>query len=142
MTEDSAILRPLRIFIVENHPDTLESFTFYLESEGHAVLSATSLQDALKRIPGSHCDVLFSDIGLPDGTGWDLLSRLGRDHPPYAVAMSGFGMNADRKKSLAAGYRQHLLKPITPDMIDEVLADVSRELSLSGAKDDEANRRP
>lgn len=135
MTEVSALPCPLRIFIVENHPDTLESFTFYLESEGHTVFSATNLQEALERIPETNCDLLFSDIGLPDGTGWDLLGRLERNRPPYAVAMSGFGMNADRKKSFAAGFRQHLLKPITPDMIDEVLAEATRELRLLPDRD-------
>jgi CheY-like chemotaxis protein len=127
MTEESDQPRPLRVFIVENHPDTLESFAFYLESEGHTVSIAASLEEALERIPASPCDVLFSDIGLPDGTGWDLLSRLKLDHPIFAVAMSGFGMNADRKKSLAAGFRQHLLKPLTPDMIDDALAAAARE---------------
>jgi len=130
MTEESVPPHPLRIFIVENHPDTLESFTFYLESEGHSVSSATSLAEALERIPASGCDVLFSDIGLPDGTRWDLLSRLYPDRSLFAVAMSGFGMNADRKRSLAAGFRQHLLKPITPDMIDQVLAEAVRALKL------------
>lgn len=119
----------MKVFIVENHSDTLESFTFYLESEGHSVESASSLQEALEAIPSSDCDVLFSDIGLSDGTGWDLLAGLECDRPIYAVAMSGFGMNADRQKSLAAGFRHHLLKPITPDMIDDVLDEALAVLS-------------
>lgn len=119
--------RSLRVFIVENHPDTLQSFIFYLESEGHSVCSASTLEEALLAIPESGCDVVFSDIGLPDGTGWDLLARLKMERPIFAVAMSGFGQNADRQKSLAAGFRQHLIKPITPDAIDDVLRLVERE---------------
>ena len=119
--------RPLRVFIVENHPDTLQSFIFYLESEGHSVSSASNLEEALKTIPTSGCDVIFSDIGLPDGTGWDLLALLKTSRPVFAVAMSGFGQNADRHKSLAAGFRHHLIKPVTPDTIDEILREVEKE---------------
>lgn len=115
----------MRIFIVENHPDTLQSFIFYLESEGHTVSCASSIAEALEAIPASGCEVLFSDIGLADGTGWDLLTQLKTDHPVFAVAMSGFGMNADRSKSLAAGFRHHLIKPITPDKIDEILREAA-----------------
>lgn len=111
----------MRVFVVENHPDTLQSFIFYLESEGHIASSASSLTEALEAIPATDCEVIFSDIGLPDGTGWDLLARLKIDRPVFCVAMSGFGMNADRNKSLAAGFQHHLIKPITPDQIDKVL---------------------
>jgi len=121
MTMPSQPPQPMRIFIVENHPDTLQSFIFYLESEGHTVDSASSIAEALDAIPASGCEVVFSDIGLPDGTGWDLLAQLKTAHPIFAVAMSGFGMNADRSKSLAAGFRHHLIKPVTPDQIDAIL---------------------
>jgi CheY-like chemotaxis protein len=123
---------PLRIFIVENHPDTLESIIFYLESLGHEVFTAMNVQEGLKKIPGSGCQILFSDIGLPDGTGWDLLQQLPSPHTLFAVAMSGFGMNADRAKSLQIGFRNHLIKPITPDQFDEMLAQYEAE---SGSKE-------
>jgi CheY-like chemotaxis protein len=132
MTRSNQPLRPMHVFIVENHPDTLQSFIFYLESEGHSVSCASSLSEALESIPASGCDVLFSDIGLPDGTGWDLLAQLELDRPIYAVAMSGFGMNADRKKSLATGFRHHLIKPITPDQIDEILKEAATPAEADG----------
>ncbi len=115
--------RPLHIFVAENHPDTLESLIVFLECEGHTVSWATGVEEALKAIPGAGCDVLIADIGLGDGTGWELLARLGAERPLYAVAMSGFGMNADLQKSLTAGFQRHLLKPVTPEMLDEVIAE-------------------
>lgn len=130
MSTSSTLHRPLRIFLVENHADTLKYFRMYLEELGHTVLEAHSMAEALAKVPGAGCDVLISDIGLSDGTGWDLLRRLrqeGLAHPPYAIAMSGLGMNADRAKSGAAGFRRHLLKPFDPQVIDAMLAEAARE---------------
>jgi CheY-like chemotaxis protein len=107
-------IRPLRIFLVENHIDTLKWLTLYLQQMVHTVVSARTMEGALTALPEANCEVLISDIGLPDGDGWQLLQRL-RDVtmtlPRYAIAMSGYGMNADRFKSKAAGYSQHILNP-------------------------------
>lgn len=120
---------PLRIFVVENHPDTLEYLQIYLEEMGHTVESAETVTDALKAFPDKGCDVLISDIGLPDGTGWDLLERLRLSHPVYAIAMSGLGMNADQIRSRAAGFRHHLLKPFPLSELDGLLEEAARELT-------------
>ena len=90
----------LRIFIVENHDDTRFLLGLLLEQLGHTVASAANVTDALTRIPDGSWDVLISDIGLPDGSGWDLMHRLGTGRPRYAIAMSGFGMRSDRDRSL------------------------------------------
>ncbi len=60
--------------------------------------------------------MLISDIGLPDGDGWELLRQVQAQsaRPLFAVAMSGFGLNADHVRSKDAGYRHHLLKPFAP----------------------------
>jgi CheY-like chemotaxis protein len=113
--------RPLRIFIVENHDDTRFLLGLLLEQLGHTVFSAPSLGEALVALPPAHCDVLISDIGLPDGNGWELMTRLGEDRPPYAIAMSGFGMSSDRQRSLRVGYRHHLLKPVEPNQLEDLL---------------------
>ena len=118
---------PLRIFIVENHTDTLKWISRYLESMGHTVLSAKSMTEALTALPTADCEVLISDIGLPDGDGWELLRNAQLPRPVYAIAMSGFGMNADRVKSKAAGYRHHLLKPFVPRELDDALEEADRE---------------
>ncbi len=122
--------RPLRIFLVENHPDTLKYLRMYLEAVGHEVSAALTMQAALAALPDADPDVLLSDIGLPDGTGWELLQRLqGRfRRPVYALAMSGFGLNADQARSRAAGFRHHLLKPFPPGRLDTLLEEAAREL--------------
>jgi CheY-like chemotaxis protein len=123
--------RPLRIFVVENHADTLSSLSTYLEMMGHTVLSARTQREALDLLPDADCDVLISDIGLPDGDGWELLRDAKLSRPIYAIAMSGFGMNADRAKSEAAGYRDHLLKPFDPDALEAILDQAMKDGAFS-----------
>ncbi len=119
--------KPLRIFLIENHPDTLEYMQMYLEMLGHTVQSADSMTKALAALPTADCDVLISDIGLPDGDGWMLMRHLQLPRPIYAIAMSGFGMGADQLRSQEAGYRHHLLKPIKPEELDVALEEAARE---------------
>ena len=130
-SSNAPVSRPLRIFVVENHPDTLLYMQMYLEGFGHTVLSARSVQEALEALPDAHCDVLISDIGLPDGDGWKLLHTLTTkgQAPRYAIAMSGFGMNADHKRSEEAGFRHHLLKPFRPNEFDALLKEATSELA-------------
>jgi CheY-like chemotaxis protein len=125
--------RPLRIFLVENHADTLKYYQMYLKMDGHEVVHARTMKEAYEGIPQADCDVLISDVGLPDGTGWDLLERLQREklpHPPYAIAVSGYGREEDRARSRAAGFRHHLLKPFDPEVLETMLDEASRERSL------------
>ena len=127
--------RPLRIFVVENHEDTRFLLCLLLEQLGHTLFSAPSLAAALEAVPAARCDVLISDIGLPDGNGWELMARLGDDRPPYAIAMSGFGMSSDRQRSLGVGYRHHLLKPVEPNQLERLLDEAADE-----TRDDQRRR--
>ncbi len=127
MPAASAPTSSLDIFLVENHPDTATYLGIYLEQTGHHVTTADSVQAALEMLPGRNFDVAIFDIGLPDGDGWDLLRQADFSDRVYAIAMSGFGMNADRKKSEAAGFRHHLLKPFDPGELDVLLAEATRE---------------
>ena len=128
----------LRIFIVENHEDTRTLLALLLEQLGHVVFAAAAMKEALQALPGAHCDVLISDIGLPDGNGWELMQRLGENRPAYAIAMSGFGQASDRQRSLHAGYRHHLLKPVEPNQLENLLEDASRELRRAERAREEA----
>ena len=122
----------LRILIVENHEDTRFLLGLLLEQLGHTVGAAATLREALAVARGSPWDVLISDIGLPDGDGWELMKRLGSERPPYAIAMSGFGQASDRQRSIAAGYRHHLLKPVEPNHLEGLLDEAARELHAPG----------
>lgn len=121
---------PLNIFIVEDHKDSLKFLEIYLKDCGHLVHHAHCAKEALAALSHERPDVLLTDIGLPDGNGWDLMLKLRHDKnaPPYAIAMSGYGMSSDFEKSATAGFRRHLLKPLDPDQLDEALEEAAREL--------------
>lgn len=129
--EKGLATRPLRILIVENHRDTLQSLKLYLEDSGHEVFTSMSLNEAKAVLPTCDCGVVICDIGLPDGTGWDLMETIkSAPHPIFAVAMSGFGTNADSTRSRAIGFRHHLLKPFKAAELDGVLDKASEELQV------------
>lgn len=122
---------PLRVLVVENHADTREILASMLEGLGHTVVVADSMGSALRAAARSGCDVLLSDIGLPDGDGWELLNRLNLPRPMYAIAMSGYGTLSDRNRSKAAGYRHHLVKPMELEQLESILYSVAVELGCS-----------
>jgi two-component system CheB/CheR fusion protein len=118
----------LRIFVVEDHSDSLELLRIYLEYCDYIVLSARSKTEALKEMPIADCDLLISNIGLPDGNGWDLIKEAGTLRPRYAIAMSGFGMEADCERSADAGFRHHLVKPVSVKKLTAILDQAVIEL--------------
>ena len=122
---------PLRVFVVENHADSRLMLTMLLAQMGHEVRSAGSMHEALDALPGADPEVLVSDIGLPDGDGWELLTRMHLPHEVYAIAMSGYGMAADRERSKAVGFRHHLVKPMDIDQLEGLLAEAARECGKS-----------
>ena len=119
-------VRPLRIFVVDDHRDSRDMTQMYLEACGYVVTSAGTMTAALEALPQADCDVLLSDIGLPDGTGCELLRRLQMTRPIYAIAMSGFGLGEDQRRSQEAGFRHHLLKPISIKELDAALVEAAR----------------
>jgi DNA-binding response OmpR family regulator len=118
----------LRILLVENHEDTLKYLARYLEIQGHEVCGTRDMASAIKELSSSKFDVLISDIGLPDGDGWQLIRKL--KSKPFSIAMSGFGTHSDRQRSLAAGYNHHLIKPFLPEDLDALLAEAAAKSNL------------
>jgi CheY-like chemotaxis protein len=117
LAENNLSMSSLRVFLVENHEDTVRYMQLFLEQLSYEVSIAADMATALREIPKSHCDVLISDIGLPDGDGWQLMEKLGDYRPQFAIAMSGYGTGNDQRKSREAGYNHHLVKPFTPEAL-------------------------
>src|SRR4030095_15794397 len=103
----------MRIFLVENHPDTLTYVRRFLERAGHEVDTAQSIEETRRALPGNPLGGLLADLGCPDGDGGSLLERLGNDRPPLAIAMSGRCSAADRAQSKKAGFQEHLDTPFS-----------------------------
>jgi CheY-like chemotaxis protein len=82
------------------------------------VQSASTVQSALDLSKKEEFDVLISDLGLPDGSGIDLMQTLNSGRPLLGIALTGFGMEGDIRKSHDAGFKHHLVKPIDLNKLD------------------------
>ncbi len=118
---------PLRILLVEDHADSRATLERLLTRWGHDVRSAATMTDALATTSTFTPDLLLTDIGLPDGTGVELLGKLRPNHHCHAVAMSGYGMEADREQTRQAGFAEHLIKPVAIERLKEVIARLSSQ---------------
>ena len=119
----------MRILLVEDHEDTNRSLTNLLRQRGYHVHSAVNLQSALDLSANEEFDVLISDLGLPDGSGIDLMEKLNSKRPLLGIALTGYGMEDDIRKSHAAGFRHHLVKPIDLNRLDSCIQEGAAALS-------------
>lgn len=103
---------PLRILLVEDHASTARVITRLLGEVGHHVHAVGSINSARLAFSGQKFDLLISDVGLPDGSGLDLMREIAAERPIPGIAISGYGMEQDIQASLAAGFAMHLTKPL------------------------------
>lgn len=120
--------RPLRILLVEDHGVTAKMMRMVLTEEGHTVETAGDVATALE-LAGRHSfDLLLSDLGLPDGSGHDLMRELRlRGHRFPGIALSGYGQEEDIQRSHRAGFAAHLTKPASREAVVEAVAAVAAE---------------
>ncbi|HEY2144296.1 MAG TPA: HAMP domain-containing protein, partial [Candidatus Udaeobacter sp.] len=111
----------MRILLVEDHEDTNRSLTNLLRRRGYHVQSALNLQSALDLSQKEKFDVLISDLALPDGSGIDLMQKLHSNQPLLAIALTGFGMEDDIRRSHEVGFKHHLVKPIDLNKLDSLI---------------------
>jgi CheY-like chemotaxis protein len=102
----------MRLLLVEDHHDTARTISRLLRSAGFAVTTATDVASASAATDGEPFDVLVSDLGLPDGDGYEIMRRIRALRSMPGIAMSGYGTNEDRRRSHEAGFSEHLVKPI------------------------------
>jgi signal transduction histidine kinase len=117
--------RRLRILLVEDHEDTARAMSWLLKRGGHDVKVAHNVADAVAMGAAAHFDLLISDIGLPDGTGLDVIRQMPRRDIP-AIALTGFGMEHDVARSLEAGFTEHLTKPVNFQKLEAVISTLSK----------------
>jgi signal transduction histidine kinase/ActR/RegA family two-component response regulator len=125
-----ASLQGLRVMVVEDERDTREMVAEALKQYGASVLESSSAADALRAIAHQQPDVLVSDIGMPDMDGYELIAKIRSEYPAAihwipAVALTAFASEADKEKSLHAGYQAHLSKPISIAELVSAIATVA-----------------
>ena len=113
--------RALRILLVEDHPDTARTLARCLAISGFVVQAAGSVAAALALAAAAPFDVLVSDIGLPDATGYDLMREIDNKYGIKGIALSGYGMEEDLRKSRESGFVEHLVKPVNMAQLEAAL---------------------
>ena len=116
--------QPLRLLLVEDDPATLQALGRLLRRDGHTVITATTVASALDAAQTTGFDFVVSDLGLPDGSGIDLMTQLRQRHGLRGIALSGYGMEDDIVHSREAGFVSHLIKPVQFVELQRALANV------------------
>ena len=121
----------MRLLLVEDHETTLRTLERLLTRAGYRVTTADSVATGAQQAERQTFDALISDIGLPDGSGYDLLAKLRLIDPALpAVAVSGYGMEEDIQRSREAGFFAHLTKPIELPQLKKVLREIAAARGL------------
>jgi signal transduction histidine kinase len=122
-----ATARTLSVMVVDDNVDAAHTLAMFLEAEGHRVFVEYEAKKALERARSAAPNVCLLDIGLPEIDGNELTRRL-RSMPETAdavlIAVTGYGQEQDRKKSIAAGFDFHLVKPVDTSRLASILAEV------------------
>ena len=113
---------------MEDHEPTLTVLRRLLTRAGHEVVAASSIAAAIsqaaERLP---FDFVISDLGLPDGTGLELMSKLPLLQPGLrGIALSGYGMDEDVRRSMESGFLAHLVKPVDFHQLARTLREISK----------------
>ena len=116
--------RALAVLVVEDHEATRTVLERLLTRSGHLVATAATVHDALVVFKGAHFDAVISDLGLPDGSGIELMEQIQRIRPVPGIALSGYGMESDLQRSKEAGFFAHLVKPVKVDQLRQLLTQI------------------
>ena len=117
-----------RILLVEDHPDTARIMTRLLHGYGYTVTTADSVASALKAAGAQNFDVIISDLGLPDGSGHDLMRQILSRFSIRGIALSGYGMEEDIQRSHQAGFTEHLTKPVNMQKLRDTIDRLTRAM--------------
>jgi signal transduction histidine kinase/CheY-like chemotaxis protein len=119
------------VLVVDDDHDTLTLLESTLRLAGARPIAAESVAEALRRSDGIAIDAMISDIAMPGQDGYSLITllkdRLGDGMPAATVALTAYASPADRDRALAAGFREHIAKPVNPDVLLRTLEDLLAE---------------
>jgi len=110
-----------RLLLVEDHIDSAKTLTRLLQLKGYEVRAATNVADALELVEQEVFDLIISDIGLPDATGYDLMRQIRLHSGTAGIALSGFGMEEDIRRSREAGFSDHIVKPVNFEELEATI---------------------
>jgi CheY-like chemotaxis protein len=114
---------PRRILVVDDSADAAESLALLLRMKGHEVSVAYDGPRAIEMVESEHPAVILLDIGLPGMDGYEVCRRVReRGLKTHIVALTGYGQDKDRERSLEAGFDGHAVKPVGMEELMRVIA--------------------
>jgi PAS domain S-box-containing protein len=113
----------LRILLIEDHEPTRTALSHLLSRRDCKVTAATSVAEARKIARQEKFDLVISDIGLPDGNGYTLMSELRDEFGLKGIALTGYGMEQDVSRAQSSGFVAHLTKPVRIEALEKALND-------------------
>ncbi|MEO5753237.1 MAG: ATP-binding protein [Chthoniobacterales bacterium] len=119
--DSQSAVRKGHLLVVDDHHDTCLGMKMLLERRGYRITLAHTAGQAIEKAQAEKFDLLISDIGLPDRSGYELMKELRAKTSLRGIALSGFGMENDINQARAAGFSKHLTKPINFDRLDEAI---------------------
>lgn len=124
----------LRVLLVEDHSDTAAALADLMRLQGHEVRIAGTVAQALSlAAEEGRIDLVISDLGLPDGNGQDLMRQLAERFGLRGIALSGYGMEDDVRRSREAGFERHLTKPVNLDALESAIQQVAAGNGSAGS---------
>lgn len=112
VAEECVPVAPMRLLLVEDHEPTLTVLARLLSRAGHTITAAMTVGAARSLAAENRFDAVVSDIGLPDGTGLELMRELNANYGLLGIALTGYGMEDDLRRSREVGFVAHLVKPV------------------------------
>jgi PAS domain S-box-containing protein len=109
------------ILLVEDHAPTRNTLELLLQRRGYHVVTVGSVAEGRAAAEKEKIHLVISDIGLPDGNGFELMTELKQRYQLRGIALTGYGMESDVSRSLAAGFVVHLTKPVRVQSLNEAL---------------------
>jgi CheY-like chemotaxis protein len=100
------------LLVVEDHADTARTLARLLRGAGFRVTTAGDVGSAIAAAERESFDLVVSDLGLPDGDGFEIMRAIRARQVVSGIAMSGYGMDEDIQRSREAGFVEHLVKPL------------------------------
>jgi signal transduction histidine kinase len=110
-----------RVLLVDDHYDTCLGMKRMLERRGYQITVAHSAEQAVEKVRTQEFDLLISDIGLPDRSGYALMRELSLNKPLPGIALSGFGSEEDVNQAREAGFAEHLTKPVNFKRLEKTI---------------------
>lgn len=116
--------KSLRILVVEDHGETRQTLSRLLGHFGHEISVADGTQSARAIVESKKFDVVLSDIGLPDGSGYEVIAHAKRTQSVKGVALTGLDQEEDIRRAKEAGFDFHLAKPVDFHELRTVLGQI------------------